>query len=180
MKRLKSLWLLLVVPVIVGVLIDRFTKIDLIGAMWSGLRWVGHLFVISCSLPVWGIILLMLALPAVLLLLVLMLARHEPDPSYEDYTSDSFFGISWHWRLYGGRLDDHPPTARCPHCSGLLEPQLVWNRVKLACDHCGFEKTFEGMDGTALQERVRKEIDRKLVTGEWKAVVRQYSSASRL
>jgi len=172
MKKLRSLWLLLIVPVVVGVVIDRFTKIDLIGAVWVGLRWVGHLFVVSFTLPVWGIILLMLVLPAILALLEFVLARRQPDESYEDYTSDTFFGISWHWRYCRGRLVDDV-TARCPRCSGLLDSHEWGYSLTLTCDHCGFEKSFNNMDSLTLRERVRKEIDRKLVTGEYKSVVRR-------
>jgi len=176
MKKLKSLWPLLIVPVIVGLFINWLTPVDVIGAIWKGLRWFGHFFVIPVTFPIWGIILLTLALPAVLALVVLVGACRPPEEGYEAYRSDSFFGVSWRWRYCLGQVDENI-VARCPRCQGILDFHQFWSGVPgvaLTCDHCGFNQRFDS-DGLTLRNRVLKEIDRKLVSGEYRSVLERGS-----
>ena len=163
MKRFKKLWFLLLLPVVVGLLVNWLTPIDIPGAIWSAVKWFFGLFLVTSMLPVWGIILLMLTIPLVLGVGLLFLGRAE---THLTYTSDTFFGISWHWSYVGGQLYDQDITPRCPHCKTVLEPvhesaYAVVDDITLACHHCGFKKRFE-FNLVTLLDRVKLEVDRKI------------------
>ena len=169
MKGFKKIWLLFFLPVIIGLLINWLTPINIPGAIWKTIVWFGDLFVIKINLPIWGIILLMFAIP-LLIGVILFLHRISSAETYLAYTSDTFFGISWHWSYDGGNVYDVDIIPRCPSCKTLLQPSnMVVNEFTLVCSHCGFQKEFE-YSYDELFNRVKKEIDRKIITKEYKTV----------
>ena len=170
MKGFKKIWLLFFLPVIIGLLINWLTPINIPGAIWKTIVWFGDLFVIKINLPIWGIILLMFTIP-LLIGVILFLQRTSSTVTYLAYTSDTFFGISWHWSYDGGNVYDEDIIPRCPSCKTLLQPSnMVVNEFILVCSHCGFQKEFE-YSYDELLNRVKKEIDRKIVTKEYKKIV---------
>lgn len=169
MKRFKKIWLLLLLPVIIGLLITWLAPIDIPGIIWKAITWFAGFFVIKATLPVWGLILLMLAIPF-LIGVVLFVALTRSTENYLKYTSDTFFGISWYWSYDGGTVYDVDIFPRCPSCKTLLQPSnIVVNEFNLVCSHCGFQKEFR-YSYSELLNRVKKEIDRKITTEEHKTV----------
>jgi len=89
------------------------------------------------------------------------------------YTEDTFFGILWRWELTGyGKLGLNPTglTPFCPHC----DMQLVHDRtdqggnMHFRCESC--DRVYSPVMGSvdSVQERVSRDIQRILRTGEWR------------
>ena len=178
MKALRRLCALLLPPLVVGLLLNWLTPVDVPGALWSAIRWFFGLFLITFTLPIWAILLLMLAIPLVFgigLVLIFVFRRPQrSSPAYTSYTSDDFFGVSWHWSYLGGRLSDETIMPRCPGCKTILdatyEPgDVIAGHITLVCHHCGFRKRLK-FDRDTVLDRVKREIDRKIVSGEYKTV----------
>lgn len=166
MKRFKKIWLLFFLPVIIGLLINWLTPINILGAIWKTITWFTALFIIKVTLPVWGIIVLMLA--PLLIIAALFLYRTYSAETYLTYTSDTFFGILWHWSYDRGTV--YEVLHRCPSCKLILQPSnTAVTTFTLICSHCGFEKDFRCGYGELLN-RVKKEIDRKIITEEYKTI----------
>ena len=62
-KQTKKLLVLLVVSVVAGLIVNWLTPIDIPGAVWTALKWINSLFVAKLTLPVWALLLLILAFP---------------------------------------------------------------------------------------------------------------------
>ncbi len=99
----------------------------------------------------------------------------------ESYTSDEFFELFWEWDWGHGDIYNQTIVALCPRCKTRLEAlrpseplQLAEmigyggsGRVRMLCTNCLFEKQFPGtLD--RLVEEVKKQIERKIRTGEYK------------
>jgi len=175
MKRFKKIWLPIIVSVISGILINWLTPVNIPGAIWKAITWFMHFFSIKMSFPVWGIILLMLTIPFLIGLFILLFRNN----SVENYLSDTFFEVLWDWRYIGGKIYDEKMIARCPHCKTILKPVQEGETsypfgyiTNLECTHCGFHKKFT-FDSHELRDRVKKEIDRKIITGEYKKNAQQ-------
>ena len=169
MKRFKGIFLFIILPVIISLLVNWLTPINIPGTIWKIITWFAGLFVIKATLPVWGIILLMLVIP-LLIGIVFFLLRTSSTETYLTYISDIFFEISWHWRYTGNKLYNEDIIPRCPSCKTLLQPSnVVVNEFTFICSHCGFQKEFE-YSYDELLNRVKKEIDRKIITEEYKTV----------
>ena len=166
MEKFKKIGLFIILSVVCSLLVNWLTPINILGAIWKSITWFAVLFIIKVTLPVWGIIVLMLT--PLLIGLVLFLYRTYSAETYLTYTSDTFFGISWHWSYDRGTV--YKVLHRCPSCKLILEPSNTAVTIfTLFCSHCGFQKDFEYSYGELLN-RVKKEIDRKIHTEEYKTV----------
>ena len=135
------------------------------------MKWIGSLFVAKIALPVWAILLVMLAPPAVIIIVIRSLMNPARE-SHFTYIYDRFFEIDWYWRYLDGRIWEKYIIPRCPNCKSQLQPFqesgfIIIDHVTLRCHHCGFNKRFE-FNYEALLDRVKREVDRKIVTGEYK------------
>lgn len=174
MNKLNKIWLLLLLPVVVGLMVNWLTPIDIIGALWKAIKLFVGLFVVKVTFPVWGVILLMLVIPLLIGAILMMVGLRRTEESHLTYLADNFFGVSWDWKYVGGHLYDEDIVPRCPQCKTVLQPVQesafnVVDDVTLACHHCGFKTRFD-FNLHTLFDRVKREIDRKIVTGEYKAV----------
>lgn len=167
---LKKFWFLIILPVIIGLLINWLTPIDIPGTIWKVFFWFIHLFLIKIYLPVWGIILLILTVPFLIILFVLLF---DNDKSVENYRSDTFFEVLWEWDYdFEGKIWDERIKARCPRCKTILkivedsEPPYGYF-TNLTCTHCGLLKKIN-FNSDELRNRIKKEIERKIHTGEYK------------
>jgi hypothetical protein len=175
MKKFKKILLPIILTIISGVIINWLTPIDIPGAIWKAITWFMHLFLLKICFSVWGIILLMLIIPFLIGLFNLLFRSN----SVENYLSDTFFGVLWDWRYryIRGKKYTEEIIARCPHCKTILKPSRESSYPfgytnNLVCTHCEFCKKFDfGYD--ELLDRVKKEIDRKIITGEYKKIAQQ-------
>jgi hypothetical protein len=153
---------------------------------WGAIcRWIAN--VIS---TVWGWAVYPVGVPAALLVVLVVMAvtpivakiiasrkRGRPPERAEwwlDYRSDSFFGIKWHWDYVGIEHEITDPFAECPHDT----TPLVWVSAPIralgAALHCETCKTtFDDLyeKPKFLYEKVKRQIVRKINSGEWKDVV---------
>jgi hypothetical protein len=158
------------------------------GAVVGAVAWVAsaiwNALSFNVAVPIWLLIPLVisaLALPAYGL--CTWAGRYRrPKPS--DYREDTFEDVTWRWR-YGRRWlvfcdykDILELKAYCPEDEMQLtertEPVRKYDRelrYGFWCDKC--RKVVACIDRTHREQHlsIKREIDRKLRTGEWKAVV---------
>ena len=172
-KKYNKIWGVLILPIVIGVAVNWLTPLNVPSLLGKALKWFFSLFAIKFTLPVWAILLLMLAIPLVLLAVFILLVKNSDSESdVHKYISDIFYGIKWHWRYSGTQVDEYYLTPRCMKCSCVLETvdesaYAAIDHIGMHCSHCGSSVSFEhGFE--CLREKVHKEIDRKIVTGEYK------------
>lgn len=140
----------------------------------QGLRSAGAHLLHSTSLPNWSIYLLSACALAcawqVRRLGRPVLRRTPPPLSPEQYTSDRFLNVQWHWRL-DERQRPRQLWASCPDCATRLVSFTTKppeeRRTKLFCEHCRRIPLSEAGDRDYLFARVARQVERKLRTGEW-------------
>ena len=99
----------------------------------------------------------------------------ESEDDHKTYTKDRIFGSDWQWDWqYDGAIINLVPL--CPNCSyqpdlerykyGSLHAEKIG--LKIECKKCGFERGWQDNPKNVLKE-VRKEIQRRVRTGEYKA-----------
>jgi len=117
----------------------------------------------------------LLAVPTVLAILTFAWVAVRPEQqssTWRTYTQDEFLGLRWRWNYFpSGNLED--PLPFCPHCDYQVHPHhasayTAIERIGFHCDSCGrslpiFEESFE-----SLQSKVRRFIQQKIRTGDWK------------
>lgn len=152
---------------------------SLIPGLWSSVwsftrsaaRWF---FTEHVSLPVWLLVLLSLA--AAVLLLVgfvrLVQAFTLRETTWYDYKSDRFFEMVWRW-AYSSSGNIQDLCCFCPNDDTVLVPVAQWNpdRVVFRCDTCRSEFGPIESDFKEAIRKVKRQIDRKLRTDEWKQTV---------
>jgi len=174
MKISKKIWLTIISTVIGGILLDLLTPLNIPVIIWKAITWFMHFFLFKIHLPVWSIILLMLTIPFLIGLFILLFRNN----SFEKYLSDTFFEVLWEWRYSRRKIDNKKIIARCPKCKTILktisEPEPPFGYItNLVCTHCGFHKKFT-FEPHELLDQVKKEIDRKIFTGEYKKMYNKH------
>jgi len=100
-----------------------------------------------------------------------LLSKKEKKQEITDYTQDSFFGVTWRWG-YNNGLDSHlRPWCFCPNC----ETRLVYSEnyfgnekyTVLRCEYCNKDVLKELGSKEYLINKVIRQIERKVNTGEW-------------
>ena len=173
--KLKKVLPVAAATVIAPLLVIWLTPYNPFGVIWSGITWFVRLFIIKVSLPIWLIIILILAISVLSRgASFSFTADGDSAGTYLNYTSDKFFGILWRWKYTANKLYDEHIVPRCPSCMTLLRATeetsyRMIDEVTLTCPNCDFKRRFEySLDD--LLDRIRREIDRKIVTDEYKTV----------
>jgi hypothetical protein len=171
-KLLTKIFSVFLLPIFIGLLIKLIAPTEVLQVVWVALKQVVAFFLIEFTLPIWAIILLVLAIPF-LVVLVFILLPSRTSESYHSYVSDNLFGINWHWKYSYGHLYNEDIVPRCPECKTIMERSatspFMADVTTLTCTHCGYERHFD-LSLDALIGRVKKEIDRKIITEEYKNV----------
>lgn len=139
------------------------------GWLGDAVSWVGGVLAYQVPLPVWLLILIgLVSLPAIVFLIFWLF----PLNPWRRYTQDRFEGMIWRWQYDS---NDRPTNlvAYCPSDdTSLLWTSAEWgDTVNVLCETCG--KNYGALFGDIrdVQERIERQIDRKLRTGKWKSVV---------
>lgn len=92
-------------------------------------------------------------------------------PSWQNYTTDFFFGLRWRW-TYGGGGQIHDVHTFCPHCDFQVYPQDVSSyrfidHIAFHCESCNrrlgeFQESFG-----SLESKTKRFIQQKLRNGTW-------------
>lgn len=149
-------------------------------------EWVWSIITVDVSVPLW---LLITGIPVLLLLIPVSTSlTPEKEPKFIKYTHDHILGIDWCWKWippnkYRSEYKFDELTPRCPSCKSVLnindyDGRLVYcinDSCKwawpLASQRYSFPHIAHMSDAidhsSKVNERVMKEIERKLHTGEW-------------
>ncbi|WP_127486813.1 hypothetical protein [Paenibacillus ehimensis] len=96
---------------------------------------------------------------------------------FSTYKEDIIDGIKWEWKWIpsssGYTLPKNSPVPTCNNCKGFLvsehERYYPYGNL-LVCEHCSFEKKIT-IDLKDYREKIRREIFRRVRSGEWKSSV---------
>lgn len=157
----------LLVAAVVGVLSFVPDAFKWVAAVVSGF-W-SHLLGIS-AFPNWSLYLLALMSIHTLAYWIIRVTKPK-GPSVTSYNHDDFLGLKWRWSYVSGR--PFGAWAFCPHC----DTQLVYSNVGgmfdpdrktvLTCETCSREMLHHDGDKDYLVEKIHRQVDRKIRTGEW-------------
>ncbi len=94
-----------------------------------------------------------------------------PPPEFYSYTEDRLFNAVWRWEY--GSSGIWNLACFCQSCESRLvysEARVGYGRnvTKLICEHCTREVSETEGDYDYLEARVKREIDRRIRTGEYK------------
>ena len=137
-------------------------------------------------LDVWMVILWVLAVILILIssfvlgmfYLRRLLRGSLSEPPWEQYISDTIFDIQWGWQWHYYKLSYL--TALCPKCSNRLdfENTYVQNNIRslkpgciFICDNCDFKREFPRKSVSEILLKIKKEVDRRIRTGEFKQIL---------
>ncbi len=136
-------------------------------AVWSWLS-SGH------SIYGWLLVIFILCTAICGFVLVAALFFRVSPNNWRSYRRDIFFGIVWRWEYHGERIGN--PLPYCIHCDTELIPNEDCNPdrsgiqrlTRYICDHC--HVTVQELDESfrQTQDKVVRQIDRKLRSDEWK------------
>lgn len=98
------------------------------------------------------------------------------EPTYLDYRKDFFKGVVWCWRYdFRSHLDVASIICLCPNdCTRLVESFDKVGQIGLGCDTCHSFWSWQSLGyytWNDLQPAIARQIERKLVSGEWQKVV---------
>lgn len=132
--------------------------------------WEWIISLLTFGIPVW-IILLVVFVAVTVLRIINTLAKNKPD--FLDYKSDIVEGIKWEWEFYtyGGKYNFSSPTPVpiCRNCDGyLVLDNSHYHILKLRCEHCSFEKQISEDNFSNYQEKIKREIFRRIRTNSWR------------
>ncbi len=88
-------------------------------------------------------------------------------PSWKDYKEDRFYGMLWRWSYWGREVIDL--WCFCPVCDTVLvygEDRHV-GTTTFSCETCNRLTGQEAGDKDYVFAKVKRQIDRKIRTGEW-------------
>lgn len=148
---------------------------------WPFIRdavFVGWKYLWASSLwPNWAIgLLIVTSFPTILLIILGLLelskgGRNEPsEPSWFNYTQDTFFNLRWRWNYADGRIGGL--TSYCPRCDFQVFPfdASRWAavpRIGFHCDSCQSDLgEFQESPGT-LESKVERFIQQKIRNQSW-------------
>ncbi|MFM2075190.1 MAG: hypothetical protein RJB34_1495 [Pseudomonadota bacterium] len=129
----------------------------------------------ASTLPNWSLYLLaLMGLNTIIYWASLVIKPKGLNP-IAAYTHDTFLGLKWRWSYISGS-----PTnawAFCPECDTMLvysELGRYFDPVQktvLTCETCCKDMLNHEGDRAYLVEKIHRQIDRKIRTGEWKHIV---------
>jgi hypothetical protein len=93
-------------------------------------------------------------------------------PRLDDYRKDVVFGMVWEWNSIYGTMPSEP-AGFCRNCSTRLvySRDIFSEKTSVICQRCNQTiKTFDGDLDFALST-VRREIERRIKTGQWQHIV---------
>ena len=141
--------------------------LEVVSIFWN------HLFGVS-ALRNWSLyVLALMSLNTIIYWAVLVFKTKGPNIAA--YKQDSFLGLKWRWSYVSGSPVN--AWAFCPHCDTMLVYSVNGSfydadrTTVLSCETCGQEMLHHKGDKEYLVEKIHRQIDRKIRTGEWELIV---------
>lgn len=157
----------------------------LYGAVWNGIRAASKWLIASTLVANW--LLIPLSILAIATIVGIAARFCRPSESHtaateEDYNEDRFWDVVWRWRY--GHNGIYQVVSFCPMCDMQIYAKqeygdMIYNKPdgsRFECDHCRQFKTVIPVHISNLENTVIRQIQRKLRTGEWLAVVKKATS----
>jgi len=118
----------------------------------------------------WILILLILISALSVIIFIKLLVSSRLD--WKNYTSDSFFGVSWHWKYSsdGSILNLYSCCSECDYqiFSKNISGYNSISKLVFHCDCCdSVTDIFDG-EQYELESRVKRLIQKNIRTGQWK------------
>jgi hypothetical protein len=148
------------------------------------LHWLGNIGVAFWShlkgtsgLPNWGLYLLVFTAIHTAINLTKRLKKPK-GPNFTAYNQDSFLGVIWRWSYIG----KHPQNAWafCPYCDTVLvysERRAKYSfeieETMLTCETCNQERLRHAGNKDYLVNKIHRQIDRVIRTGEWETKIQK-------
>lgn len=130
----------------------------------------------SSPLPNWLLVILVIAtIPSFIIVVALILqAIRSPDhqtPTWESYTSDTFFNLRWRWRYDDGEISRL--NSFCPRCDFQVFPVnasafRAVDRIAFKCDSCHANLTEIDDSYELFANKVRRFIQQKIRNDSWR------------
>lgn len=132
------------------------------------------------SIPNWVLCILLFSIICWLVFIVVRvwqaLLTETGIQDWDTYVSDNFFGIRWRWR-YGQDYDVRHLLPFCPVCDLQVHPHEIMvfpgARSIYRCDRCNQLLAQIDMSWDELQDRVVREIHRKIRAETWETPTEQ-------
>jgi hypothetical protein len=142
----------------------RAQALQLLGSM---ARW--FLRPIAFSIPTWVLILLALAVLLVAIRWMRNVVQRVRAPRWSAYTKDSFHGVTWRWDWSpDGSLVQNLWCFCTKDETTLVAGTTTGIDTLLRCETCDKRTGPFSGDSDDLRNSIKRQIDRKLRTGEWK------------
>ena len=142
----------------------------------SAVIWLYHFLLLSIPVPLWLIIIISPIIISTLIKFYVGFKKKDVELStFRDYNQDDIMGVRWRWRYtFNGGIDNL--YCLCQSDSTQLVYTYDYRQLYFRCETCG-EKfgLFEG-DHNFVLGMIERQIQRKLRSGEWKAIVEKLTS----
>lgn len=140
--------------------------VEVASSIWS------HIFGTS-ELPNWSLYLMALMSIHTLVYWIARITKPK-GPRVTEYNQDTFLGVTWRWSYISGRPSN--AWAFCPQCDTVLvytessrfDPH---QQTVLTCETCNRDVLHHDGDKDYLVDKIHRQIDRKIRSGEWLSVV---------
>ncbi|MBI9092715.1 MAG: hypothetical protein JEZ12_26160 [Desulfobacterium sp.] len=162
--------ILLVVPVLRG------SAVSFLSWAWSGVAWCWKKLIASYSLPGWAWLLMFIFALIGLINIYLAIQGDTEEPEFKSYVEDFMHGAKWRWSWVGNKISN--VWCFCPTCDATLvyDDSSCRNfrsnvsRTDFICENCSNRvvASIRGGDKDYATGAVKREIDRRIRTGEYK------------
>ncbi len=173
-----------IIIAIIGVVVAGFASLlsdtvrGWIKALWGLVKsgWHGLGADVTTYRWLYWLLLLVLVVNILWIVWVIIAANRKPEgprePTWHDYRADEIFGLKWRWEYHHGLI--YEPHPFCPKCDMVMVWVNNWNDTHtVTCERCQLKKVFQGDELVATQNKVKREIDRRLRAGEWRDALKQ-------
>lgn len=160
----------IVAPIIAGVIVDRLKIVDFSSIFTEAYSWLKSFLTgdFGFSLPLWGWILVIVAIPVIYFFSSLIYKKIKGNDPYEGYKSDNILGIIWSWDYFLNDVIENSLLPLCPKCEFELQPYRASafnavNHVGFRCQKCGWQNEFQATHNEVIHT-VIKSIEHKIRT----------------
>lgn len=162
--------ILLTVPILRGYVVSFLSW------FWSGVVWCWEALTASYALPGWAWLAIFILALVGSINIYLTLKVEPEEPQFKSYIEDLIHGAKWRWSWVGNQVSN--VWCFCPRCDATLvyddsSCRSLYsdvNKTDFICENCGRSvvASITGGDMDYATSAIRREIDRRLRTGEYK------------